>query len=210
MTEVRMTGLTREQKFRLVTGSVVPRPIALVTTLNADASCNAAPFSAFNYMSDDPPLLAIGFDRYAGESRQRNGEIKDTLHNILRDGEFVVNMVDEALIRQAVACGTDYPFGVSEIGATGLSLTASTLVRVPRVTSAPIAWECRSWTTLDLGPARTMLIGEIISMYFQPGLLDETRMKVRADLLSPVGRLGGPNYAVIRDRLEIPIKPYPG
>ena len=102
MSHIEMAGLSRKERFRLISGSVQPRPIALVTTLNGDGSCNAAPFSAFNYMSDEPPIAALGIDRYGDESQGREGEIKDTLRNVLERGEFVINMVDIGMLPIAV------------------------------------------------------------------------------------------------------------
>jgi len=207
MTHVVMQGLSRAEKFRLVTGSVMPRPIALVTTLNADGSCNAAPFSAFNYMCDDPPLLAIGIDGYGAESG-RIGETKDTLRNILERGAFVVNMVDADLLGDAVSCATDYPAGMSETDALGFELVASQSIDVPRLARAPMAWECRYHSKLDVSDIRTILIGEIVAMYFRPDLLDDQALRVRVEACAPVGRLGGPIYATTDNRRVLPIVPY--
>jgi len=101
MTHIALSGLSTMQKYWLITGSVGPRPIALVTSLNGEGLCNAAPYSAFNYMGEDPPLFAIAVDHYGDESH-RPGEMKDTLKNIVARGEFVVNMVDEAIVERAV------------------------------------------------------------------------------------------------------------
>lgn len=200
-----MAGLGRGEKFRLVTGSVMPRPIALVTTLNPDGSCNAAPFSAFNYMCEDPPIFAIGFDRYGAESPRRKGETKDTLENIRVRGEFVVNMVDAELLDGAVACAADYPAGTSEPLDLGLDLAPSTMVATPRIAAAPIAWESRTHSIIELGPARTMLLGEILAINFREGLLDTPGMRVNIDHYFPVGRLAGPNYTLGLQRVVKPI-----
>jgi 2-nitrobenzoate nitroreductase len=202
-----MEGLSRAEKFRLVTGSVMPRPIALVTTSNADGSCNAAPFSAFNYMCDDPPLLAIGVDSY-GEESGREGETKDTLRNMLERNEFVVNMVDTDLVDRAVACATDYPAGLSETELLGLELAGSHLVAVARLAAAPISWECQFRSKLDVSPLRAIVIGEILAMHFKEALFDAYSVRVNVDQYFPVGRLGGPNYAMTSDRIRIPILPY--
>lgn len=208
MPHVEMAGLTRKEKFRLISGSVMPRPIALVTTLNSDGSCNAAPFSAFNYMSDDPPVAALGIDRYGDESRLRNGEVKDTLRNVLERGDFVINMVDLDLLPQAVGCATDFPSGLSEVKALGMVTEASALVSAPRLAASPIAWECRKLSLIDIGPARCILLGEIVAMHFRDGLLDKGALKVNSDCFQPIGRLGGPNYATTNQRLALPIKPF--
>lgn len=202
MPDVNMTGLTPSQRYKLITGSVMPRPIAFVTTLNPDGSCNAAPYSAFNYMSEDPPLLAIGIERYGSESH-REGEIKDTLRNILERGEFVVNMVDGPLLERMVLCATDYPAGVSETEATGLELAPSVAVKAPRIAIAPVSWECRRFSILEFSRIRAIVFGEIVSMHFRDGVLDESTLRVNLDQYHPYGRLGGPNYCETTARVRI-------
>jgi 2-nitrobenzoate nitroreductase len=195
------------QKYWLVTGSVGPRPIALVTSLAQDGLCNAAPFSAFNYMGEDPPLFAIAVDHY-GEESHRPGERKDTLCNIVEHGEFVVNMVDETIVERAILCGSDFPAHISEPEAVGLELTSSTTVKVPRIAEAPIAWECKLFKVLDFSAQRSIVFGEIVAMYFREGLLDEERLRVRVDEFQPYGRLGGPNYCRTTDRVTLKVPTY--
>lgn len=207
MTHVAMRDLSARQKYWLITGSVGPRPIALVTTLDEDGRCNAAPYSAFNYMGEAPPLLAIAIDHYGDESH-RPGERKDTLRNILAREEFVVNMVDEDIVGQAVRCGSDYPAHVSEVEEVGLTLSPSQEIAVPRVAEAPIAWECRLLRVLEFSAQRSIVFGEIVSMFIRPDLFDEERLRIRVDRFAPVGRLGGPNYCRSTDRLRIPVPTY--
>ena len=209
MTHVKLQDLSARQRYWLITGSVGPRPIAFVTSKSAGGLCNAAPFSAFNYVSEEPALLMIGIDRYGDESF-RDGDRKDTLNNIERNGEFVVNMVEEAILSKAVRCGSDYPADVSEPEAVGLSLTPSEMVSVPRIAEAPIAWECRLYSIMDLGASRSLVLGEIVGMSFRDELLDEERMRVRVELFEPVGRLGGPNYCLSGERVSIPVPPFGG
>jgi flavin reductase (DIM6/NTAB) family NADH-FMN oxidoreductase RutF len=207
MKHVPMAGLSEMQRYWLITGSVGPRPIALVTSLAPDGLCNAAPFSAFNYMGEDPPLFAIAVVRY-GEESHRIGEEKDTLANIRRREEFVVNMVDESTVDKAVQCGSDFPAHVSEAEAVGLTLEASTAVLVPRIAESPISWECRLFRTLDISAQRTIVFGEIVAMNFRDDLLDEERLRVNVDRFFPVGRLGGPHYCGTRERRRIPVPTY--
>jgi 2-nitrobenzoate nitroreductase len=202
-----MAGLSAMQKYWLITGSVGPRPIALVTSLSADGVCNAAPYSAFNYMGETPPLFAIAVDHYGDESH-RPGEQKDTLKNIVAKREFVVNMVDEAIIERAVLCGSDYPAHVSEPEAVGLSLASSTSVGVPRVAEAPIAWECRLFKVLEFSAQRSIVFGEIVSMYIREDLLDEEKLRIRVERFEPYGRLGGPNYCRTTDRVRLSVPTY--
>ena len=204
MTHIAMADLSNRERYWLITGSVGPRPIGLVTSLNATDACNAAPFSAFNYLSEDPALMIIGVDQYGDESH-RPGECKDTLNNIAARGEFVVNMVDEPILEQAVHCGTDFPSNRSELDAVGLSLAPSSLIAVPRVAQAPIAWECRLFKLLDYSPTRSFVLGEIVGMYFRDDLIDMERMRVHVDRFHPIGRLGGPNYCCTSSRISVSV-----
>lgn len=207
MTHIAMAGLTTRQKYWLITGSVGPRPIALVTTLGKSGVCNAAPYSAFNYMGEDPPLFAIAVDHYGDESH-RPGEIKDTLRNILDRQEFVVNMVDETIVERAVKCGSDLPAEMSEAQAVGLSLTPSQSVAVPRVTEAPIAWECRLYKVLEFSAQRSIVFGEIVSMHIRDEFFDNEKLRIRVDRFDSVGRLGGPNYCRTSERMRIQVPTY--
>jgi flavin reductase (DIM6/NTAB) family NADH-FMN oxidoreductase RutF len=204
MTHVAMAGLSNMQKYWLITGSIAPRPIALVTTRSASGHHNAAPFSSFTYMGEDPPLMVIGVDLY-GEESHRPGEIKDTLKNIQDRGEFVVNMVDESLLEKMVLCGSDFPSHVSELDAAGLSLAPSQAMETQRIAETPIAWECRLYKILDFATSRSIVFGEIVAMYFRDDLIDADAMRVRVDRFAPCGRLGGPNYSRSTDRIRLPV-----
>jgi len=207
MPNVSLAELSPSQRYRLITGSVMPRPIALITTLNANGTVNAAPYSAFNYMSEDPPLLAVGVERYGDESH-RPGEIKDTLKNITERGEFVVNMVDAPMLERMVACGSDYPADISEVDAVGFTTEPSGGVTVPRLCEAPVALECRRFHLLEYSQLRTIVLGEIVSIHFRPGLLNEETLRVNVDKYFPFGRLGGPNYAATIERVRLPVPTY--
>jgi flavin reductase (DIM6/NTAB) family NADH-FMN oxidoreductase RutF len=207
MTCIAMADLTNRQKYWLITGSVGPRPIALVTSLSRDGLCNAAPYSAFNYMGEEPPLFAIAVDHYGDESH-RLGELKDTLTNIIERNEFVVNMVDESIVERAVLCGSDFPSHISEPEAVGFTLAESSVVKVPRIAEAPIAWECKLFKTFEFSEHRSIVFGEIVAMYFRDDLIDTEKMRVHVDRFSPVGRLGGPNYSRTIDRMRIPVPTY--
>lgn len=204
MKHISLADLTTRERYWMITGSVGPRPIGLVTTQDADGVCNAAPFSAFNYISEEPALMMLGIDRYGDESH-REGDRKDTLVNIERSGNFVVNMVDEALIESAVLCGSDLPADMSEVEAARLSLVASRLVDAPRIAEAPIAWECRLHSVLNIAKSRSLVLGEILGMSIKDDLLDADRMRIKIDLFHPVGRLGGPNYCRTGDRFSVSV-----
>ncbi|WP_321930959.1 flavin reductase family protein [Paraburkholderia guartelaensis] len=207
MKHIAMANLSVMQKYWLITGSVGPRPIALVTSVTADGVCNAAPYSAFNYMGEEPPLFAIAIDHYGPESH-RPGEMKDTLKNIVECGEFVVNMVDEGIVERAVLCGSDFPAHISEPEAVGLALEPSTSVDVPRIAEAPIAWECKLFKVLEFSTQRSIVFGEIVAMGIREDLLDEEKLRVRVDRFEPYGRLGGPNYCRTTDRVKLSVPTY--
>jgi 2-nitrobenzoate nitroreductase len=165
-------------------------------------------------MSEDPPLLVLGVDNYhkgprAGEGQKshRSGEMKDTLRNIIDSREFVVNMVDEPMTERTVLCAKDFPAYMSEPEAVGFTLGQPVSISTPYIAEAPIAWECKLFRILDFSKTRSIVFGEIVGMHFKDELLDEERMRVRAEVYAPVGRLSGPNYCRTTDRwrLTIPV-----
>ena len=139
--------------YNLLIGLVAPRPIALVTSHNEQGQLNAAPFSAYNYLCTDPPVVGLGvMDRPGGEFVP-----KDTARNIRRTGEFVVNVVTEDLLQQMNICATDFPAEVSELEMAGLEKAASSFVKVPRIASAHAALECVEHATIEIGRSRIIL-----------------------------------------------------
>src|ERR1700689_2387338 len=121
--QLNLSELTPGKRYHVLSSLVVPRPIAWVTTLNEDGSVNAAPFSYFQLMGENPPLVVLGIGKRA------DGSIKDSLRNIRRSREFVINIVTEANAHAMSLCATDFPAGVSEIEALGLATEPSTLVK---------------------------------------------------------------------------------
>src|ERR1700738_2602509 len=152
MSGISFRELDPHDRYKLLCGVVVPRPIALVTTLDENGAVNAAPFSFFNVFSEDPPLVVLGLQHKADLSR------KDTTRNIHRNGQFVVHMVDEALASAMNDCAIDFPSGESEVAAAGLATLPSVDVRVPRLTAAPFALECRRSVSLNFSPGRELLV----------------------------------------------------
>ena len=136
--------LEPRQRYKLLCGLVVPRPIALVTTLSPEGVVNAAPFSFFNVFSENPALIVLGLQH------NPDGSPKDTTRNIHVTGEFVVNLVDEAIAEAMNLTSIDFPPGESEPVVAGLGLAVSTLVKPPRLADAPAAFECRRTLRPDL------------------------------------------------------------
>jgi flavin reductase (DIM6/NTAB) family NADH-FMN oxidoreductase RutF len=192
MSEFSLRELSKQDRYKLLSGIVIPRPIALVTTLDANGAVNAAPFSFFNVFSEDPPLVALGLQHKPDRSP------KDTTRNIQRDGEFVVNMVDEALAKAMNDCAVDFPSGESELAALGLATSPSIDIKVPRIAAAPFAMECRRNVSLAFGPGRELLVGEVLRIHAREGLIDAENMYVDIAAYKPIGRLFGNLYTYQR------------
>jgi flavin reductase (DIM6/NTAB) family NADH-FMN oxidoreductase RutF len=193
MSGFSLRDLSPHDRYKLLCGVVVPRPIALVTTLDANGAVNAAPFSFFNVFSENPPLVVLGLQHNADRSP------KDTTRNVQRDGEFVVNMVDEALASSMNDCAVDFPSGESEVTALGLAVSPSVDVRVPRLAAAPFSLECKRNVSLVFGPGRELLVGEVLRIHAREGLLDTEGMYVDLAAYRPIGRLFGNLYTYQRE-----------
>ncbi len=181
------SDLAAEQAYRLLTGIVVPRPIAWVTTLSGDGVVNLAPFSAFTFVSPKPPMLAISVGRKAGV-------YKDTAHNILNNEEFVVHIADSTLMNAVHESSTEHPPDVSEVEELNLETLPSERVKVPRLVVAPIAMECRFRQCLEFGDTRSrLLVGEVLVFHIRDGLMNNG--KIETEALDPIARIGGPRYA---------------
>jgi flavin reductase (DIM6/NTAB) family NADH-FMN oxidoreductase RutF len=191
--------------YNLLIGLVAPRPIALITSMDEAGSLNAAPFSAYNYLCTDPPIIGIGVTNRPTEDRVP----KDTARNIRRTGEFVVNVVTEDIAHQMNICATDFPFGVSELEMANLETVPSTVVKVPRIATAHAALECREHTTLEIGRSR-IILGRVVSIYVEDAYVDPTGPYVRAEELHAIGRMNGlGSYVRTRDSfINIPRIPY--
>jgi len=191
--------------YNLLIGLVAPRPIALVTSHNQDGQLNAAPFSAYNYLCTDPPIVGIG-----ATDRPGGGFVpKYTARNIRRTGEFVVNVVTEDLAQQMNICATDFPPDVDELEMAGLDTAPSAIVKVPRIRQAHAALECIEHTTLEIGRSR-IILGRVVAMYIEDQFLDPAGPYVLAEDLHAIGRMNGLGaYVHTRDSfLNIPRIPY--
>jgi flavin reductase (DIM6/NTAB) family NADH-FMN oxidoreductase RutF len=195
--------LPQPQRYKLLVGLVVPRPIALVTTVGPGGIVNAAPFSFFNVFSEEPPLVVLGL-----QSRP-DGTIKDTPANIRETGAFVVNLVDEALAEQMNICAVDFPRGESEIAAAGLDLCAGTAVPVPRIASAPVALECHHYMTLEVSRERRLCIGQVVCLHVRDGIVDPSNLRVDIEAYRPVARLHGNYYARLGEVFQLVRQSYP-
>jgi flavin reductase (DIM6/NTAB) family NADH-FMN oxidoreductase RutF len=179
--------LDPETAYRLITGVVVPRPIAWVTSLSATGVLNLAPFSAFMFVAPKPPMLAI--------SVGRKGNIyKDTAQNILNNEEYVVHIADSSLMKAVHESSTEHPPDVSEVEELRLSTLPGERTKVPRLAAAPIAMECRFRQCLEFGETRSrLIIGEVLVFHIRDGLLQNG--KIETEALDPIARIAGPRYA---------------
>lgn len=194
--EIDFDALTAYQRYKLMASLIVPRPIALVTTLNPSGVVNAAPFSMFNMLGEDPPIVMLSINRLEG------GRQKDTAANISRDREFVVHLTDEAMARQMHRCGEALPPDRSELDHVGLQALPSRVVAPPRIAEAPVALECTLWETLET-ESRQIFIGRVRWLHARDGLVDAKTWRVRLQDYYPVGRFGASFYVTTRDRFAI-------
>jgi flavin reductase (DIM6/NTAB) family NADH-FMN oxidoreductase RutF len=193
--EFEIEKITARETYNLLIGLVAPRPIALVTSMNEEGRLNAAPFSAYNYVCTDPPIVALGVtDRPGGTYMP-----KDTARNIRRTGEFVVNVVTEDIAKQMNICATDFPAEVDELEMAGLSTAPSKMVKVPRILQAHAALECREHSTVEIGRSRVIL-GRVLSIYIEDRFVDAVGPYVKAEELHAIGRMNGlGSYVRTRD-----------
>ncbi len=191
-------------RYKLLTGTIVPRPIAWVTTRDGAGRANAAPYSFFNAVSATPPVIVIGV---APRPTGGGFETKDTGANIAERGDFVVNLVDEAHAKAMSLTAIDAPAGVDEAALAGLTLVEAETVDAPRIATAPIAFECRLRQIVDLGTHegadRGFIVGDVLRIHARADVLDPETMRVDEAAYRPVGRLFGTLYARQADRFRL-------
>jgi flavin reductase (DIM6/NTAB) family NADH-FMN oxidoreductase RutF len=189
--------------YNLLIGLVAPRPIALITSMDENGVLNAAPFSAYNYLCTDPPIVGIGV------ANRSVDQPKDTARNIRRTGEFVVNVVTEDIAHQMNICATDFPAEVSELEMADLETAPSAVVKVPRIAASHASLECREHTTLEIGRSR-IILGRVVSIFVEDEYVDPAGPYVRAERLHAIGRMNGlGSYVRTRDSfMSIPRIPY--
>jgi flavin reductase (DIM6/NTAB) family NADH-FMN oxidoreductase RutF len=198
---IDLAALAPREQYKLISSTIVPRPIALISSRSVDGIDNAAPFSFFNILGEDPPVVAIGI------KNNPDGTMKDTAANIVATGEFVVNLVDEAIAEAMNLCSLDCPPDASEAELAGFTLAPSKRIGVPCLAEAPVSFECRLIQNIGAVPERQIILGEIVLMHARDGLIDPETNYIRTDAYAPVGRLFGPYYIRASDRFEMK-RPY--
>lgn len=187
--ELDPQSLSPEATYRLLSGLVVPRPIAWITTLSASGVVNLAPFSCFTFLSNKPPLLGVNVGRKAGRR-------KDTGAHIHHRGEYVVHIGNSSQLNAIHESSAEHPEDVSEADLLGLATVASDTIAVPRLADAPVAMECRLSQVICFGETGAeFIVGEVTRFHLRDGLMRDG--KVDTLDLDPVCRIGGPNYATL-------------
>lgn len=186
-----------DRAYLLLASLVTPRPIALVTTLGPEGKVNAAPFSFFNLMGGEPPIVA-----FAPGDRD-DGTPKDTARNVRLAHEFVINLVDEGIAEAMNRCAASLPYGVSELEQAGLTAAPSRTVAAPRIAESPASLECSEWGTLQIGGNR-VVIGLVKHLHVRDELFDPQTQRIHSERLAIIGRMASPHwYCRTRDRFEM-------
>src|SRR5271156_886563 len=183
----------------LLIGLVAPRPIALVTSMNEDGGLNAAPFSSYNYLCTDPPIVGMGVTNRPGTRTP-----KDTAGNIHSTGEYVINVVTEDLLEKMNICATDFPAGVDELEMAGLTTAPSSVVKVPRIAEAHAALECREYAAIAIGSKSRIVLGQVVAMYVEDRFVEPVQEGrgpyIKTEELHAIGRMNGlGSYVKTRD-----------
>ncbi len=186
-----------DRAYPILASLVTPRPIALVTTISPDGKINAAPFSFFNLLGANPPILAFA------PGDRSDGAPKDTARNVRLTHEFVVNLVDEAIAAAMNRCAAELPYGENELVSAGLHAAPSSVVKPPRIAESPASLECQEWGTLQIGGNR-VVIGLIKRLHLRDELFDPEKKRIHSEKLFLIGRMASPDwYCRTRDRFEM-------
>jgi len=198
MLSIDPLALCERENYKLLIGSIIPRPIAFVTSLSEEGVLNGAPFSYFNIVSSNPPLISLSIQRSGGKQ-------KDTARNILHSKEFVIHVVDDENVQKINETAATLPPDESEIELSQLIPVNSVKVAVPGIEEAKIRFECTLEQSLELGggdaPGCDLIIGRIVHLHIDPAVYQEGKIDPRA--LGAVSRLAGINYAKIGDIFSI-------
>jgi len=199
MIAVDASALDVRETYKLMTSGVVPRPIAFVSTLNENGTVNLAPFSYFNAVASAPPTIILAI------TYKSDGSKKDTLLNIERSREFVINSVSEWMAEPMNHCSAEYPHGVSELEKVGLHSIPSDVVAPPRVKESPFHMECKLHTTLAVGSggagSSILVLGEVVKFHIHKPAYQNG--KILPEELKPLSRLGGTSYGTLGELFDL-------
>lgn len=198
--EIAPDALPRQSIYKILIGSVVPRPIGWISTVDAGGQPNLAPFSFFNVVCARPPTVL-----FCPMIRSSDGNTKDTLNNVKATGEFVVNILGEDLVTAMIASSVEVAAEVNEFELTGLATAISAVVKPPRVAESPIHFECKVSQIVEVGNqpgGGSVVFGEIVHLHVDERvLLGEDKINLAA--LKPIGRLAGSAYVRVTDIFEM-------
>lgn len=192
--------LSQPDLYKLLTGCIIPRPIAWVSTIDTDGVPNLAPFSFFNAVGSNPPAVSIAI----GATDSQDGR-KDTLRNIQTTNEFVVNIVNETLAEAMNETAINYPSTINEFEAAELTMESSAMVQPPRVAEAPVSMECHLYTIVPVGEgpgSSTLVVGTIAILHIRDDIINE-RLHIDIQRLQPIGRLAGASYAFVHKTFDM-------
>ncbi len=200
-----LEAMSKGDAYKLLASVILPRPIAWVVSKSRSGELNAAPYSFFNILSSDPPLVAISF------SSAPDRPAKDSLYNIRERGEFVVNMVPEELAEQMNITATNAPRGTDETQLAGLALAPCRVVEVPRIAASPVALECKLFQTIEPGGSSTIVLGKIVEVHVRTAVFEDVaRLHVDPAQMRLIGRMhGGGGYCTTRDLFTLDRKSWP-
>lgn len=200
-------ALSRHNCHKLMTSTIVPRPIAWVTTLNDDGTVNVGPFSFFNVASEEPPLLSVA----VGSGERFAGDLKDTGVNIRRNGEFVVNLVGYANAEAMVTTAVNFAAGVSEAGFAGIETVPSVKVATPRIRQSPASLECTLFRSIDLGDGQSLVLGRVVGVHVdEQAVLDAGKCYIDTPKLDLIARMHGNGwYTRMTDWFQRVTPPHP-
>jgi flavin reductase (DIM6/NTAB) family NADH-FMN oxidoreductase RutF len=197
--DIDLNQLSTRERYAWMIGTILPRPIAFVSTLSPEEVLNLAPFSYFNGVSSTPPILSVAV------GPKRSGMQKDTVRNVEATGELVVNVVTEAIAEAMVKTASDWASNVSEFDVSGLTPVASKIVRPPRVGESPVSFECRVAEIVKVGKEgfeTSLILAEVVSLHVADEVLRGDMPD--AEKIRPLARLGGDLYAGIGPVRAIP------
>jgi len=196
--DLKLAELPPLERYKLLIGLVIPRPIAWISTYSANGVANCAPFSFFNVFSEDPPLCVIGINP------RSDGEIKHSLKNIRRTKEFVVNLVDEDTANAMHVSSKEFPEDVSEFTQTGLTPVPALTVQHPRIAEAAACLECKLERIIVISASRELVLGEIQLVHARDGIIDPQTKRISERNYRPIGRLFADRYCTTRERFNLP------
>jgi flavin reductase (DIM6/NTAB) family NADH-FMN oxidoreductase RutF len=196
--DLELARLPALERYKLLIGLVIPRPIAWISTWSENGVANCAPFSFFNVFSEEPPLCVIGINP------RRDGAMKHSLKNIRRTQEFVVNLVDEATANAMHVSSFEFPEDVSEFEKAGLTTAPAKMVKHPRIAEAAACLECRVERILEISGTRELVLGEILLVHAREGIIDPNTKRISEQHYRPIGRLFADRYCTTRQRFDLP------